>query len=405
MSYFNQIQSNFNPANMSAFGTLETAELTPILQGDFVYGLNTQIWNTSTVSGAGATVDTSNGRLRIQSGTNSAGYAYITSRKIVRYRAGQGTVVRFTPVFSTGIASNVQAWGIGTIAANALYDGWFFGYNGTSFGICHAISGSLTWTAQTSWNGDAMNGSGGSGITWDPTKGSPVMIKYPYLGYGDIEFYIQNPTTAAWILVHVIRYANTTSTLELSNPSLQFLGFTINSGNIINQTMYCGSIGTFVSGARSFASNPKWATDNNKAAITTETCIFNLQNCTSYNGSTNRGLLRLNSLSAGTPTNNTLVVVRLKLGATIGGSPSYTAVSGSGGPATITAGNSIASVDTAGTTVSGGTQLFSITSGASSLIDLTPLDIFIVPGEILSVTATASASATVGVSLNWSEDT
>lgn len=56
MSLIKQI--DFNPANQSAFGSLETAELTPIFQGDFVYGLNTQTWNTAVTSGTGATVDT-----------------------------------------------------------------------------------------------------------------------------------------------------------------------------------------------------------------------------------------------------------------------------------------------------------------------------------------------------------
>lgn len=406
MAYFNQTQVNFNPSNMSAFGSLEAVDLTPVLQSDFVYGLNTQIWNTATVSGTGAAVDTNSGRLRIQCGTNSAGFAYITSRRVLRYRAGQGTLARFTPLFTAGVANNIQAWGIGTIASNALFDGFFFGYNGTAFSVGHAISGSVTWTAQASWNGDSVDGSGPSGYTWDPTKGSPVMIKYPFLGYGDIFFYVQNATTGAWILVHTIRYANTVATLELSNPSMQFLGFTLNSGNTTNRTMYCGSVGIMLSGARSFVSNPRWSFDNNKALITTETCIFNLQNCTSYNGVTNRGKMRLNSLSVGSPTNNSMIIVRLKIGATIGGSPSYTAISGSGGPATITSGNSIVSADVAGTTVSGGTFLYTLVCGAqgSPLIDLTPFELFVAPGEILTVSGFASSSATIGVGLNWSED-
>lgn len=101
MSYFPNIITKFDPSNMSAFGTLESSELTPIFQGDFAYGLNTQLWNAVVVSGTAATIDTNASRLRIQSGTGSAGYAYITSRKIVRYRAGQGTTARFTPLFST----------------------------------------------------------------------------------------------------------------------------------------------------------------------------------------------------------------------------------------------------------------------------------------------------------------
>ncbi len=38
------------------------------------------------------------------------------------------------------------------------------------------------------------------------------------------------------------------------------------------------------------------------------------------------------------------------------------------------------------------------------MIDLTPLDLFIAPGEIMTFSASAVANTTVGVSVNWSED-
>lgn len=40
----------------------------------------------------------------------------------------------------------------------------------------------------------------------------------------------------------------------------------------------------------------------------------------------------------------------------------------------------------------------------NSIIDLVPYDLYIAPGEILSVGGYATASATIGVALNWSED-
>ena len=399
-----------DPSNMSAFGTLETAELSYVIQGDFVYGLNTQFWGAGgTTSGTGATVDTNAGRLRVQSGTNAAGYAYIVNRKPIRYRAGQSTNVRFTPVFTQGVASNIQLMGVGTIASNAPYDGWFFGYNGTSFGIAHYISGTPTWYAQSSWNGNPMNGTV-NGMTWTPTLGSPVMIKYPYLGYGNIFFYVENQVTGGRVLVHTVRYANTVTTPELTNPSLQFCAYTVNTGNTGNVIMYCGSVGISISGTQSFVSNPKWAMDSTKSGITTETCLINLQNATSYNGVPNRGIIRLTQISGITTSGGTnYSIVRFKLGATIGGSPSYTAVNGilASGGATITSGNSVASYDVAGTTVSGGTFQYGFTTQNSSggwAVDLTNAELYIAPGEIMSITAFSSASATCSVALNWSED-
>ena len=393
---------SFDASNQSAFGTLETAELTPVIQGDWVYGINTQIWATPVVSGTGATVDTTSGRLRIQSGTNSAGYAYILSKSPVRYRAGQGTMLRLTPLFTTGVANNIQLWGMGAVAANVPYDGYFFGYNGTSFGVVHYVRGVASWTAQASWNGTPLP------FTLDPTKGTPMMIKYPYLGYGDIQFYIQNPATASCILVHNIRYANTLATTQLSNPTMYFMGFTLNSGNTTNVTMYSGSVGAFVSGVRSFIGNPKWAASAVLGGVTTEACLLNLRNATTYNTVANRGLIRLTSVSFGSSAATGNAILRFKTGATIGGTPAYTPINGSTADngVTITTGNSISSYDIAGTTVTGGNLIFNLVvdNPNSDYVDLTSYDLFVVPGETLTISGYSTNSSSLAVGVNFSED-
>lgn len=406
MSLIKQI--DFNPANQSAFGTLEAAEPTPVFQGDFVYGLNTQMWKTAVTSGTGATVDTNASRLRVQSGTGSTGYAYIQSRVPSRYRAGQGTLLRYTPIFSTGIANNVQIMGMFSIASNAPYDGYGVGYNGTAFGIVHYVRGTPSWTAQTARNGDKVDGSAGTAFTLDPTKGTPFMVKYPYLGYGDIFFYVQNPASGAWVLVHTIRYANTVDTTQLANPTLRFTAFTLNSGNTTNKTLYCGSVGVFVSGVRSFVGNPRWTTTKNKTGITTETNILTLKNATSYNAMTNEGLIRLGSVSVGSSAANGTALFRLKINATLGGTPSYATINGTTADngVTITSGNSITTVDVAGTTVTGGTHIYSIAldNPNSQYIDLTPYDLFVAPGETVTVSGFSSQTSELSVALNWSED-
>lgn len=399
----------FDPSNMSAFGTLETGELTPVIQGDFVYGLNTQLWQAGVVSGTGAAVDTDAARLRVQSGTGAAGYAYILSRRPVRYRAGQGTVARFTPVFTAGAANNIQAIGMMTIASSVPSDGYMFGYNGAAFGIVHYNRGTPTWTAQTAWNGDKCDGSAGTSFAYNPAFGTPAMIKYPYLGFGDIEFFLQVPNTGRWTLCHVIRYANTTAITELGNPTLNFGAFTLNSGNTVNKILYCGSVGIFLSGARSFSANPKEAQDNYKTGITAETNILSLRNCTTYNGVPNRGLMRLNSVSVGgDAASGTTVILRLRIAATIGGSPSFAPIAGSTADngVTITSGNSIVSSDTAGTTATGGSKIYNISLVApgNAIIDLIPFELYVAPGEILTISGFSTASATISTAINWSED-
>ena len=480
MSYFNQTSILYDASNMSAFGTIEASDLTPIIQGDWVYGINSQLWSynyyftvttpgttpvygdiytnngntfqiiysvgTSVIAqgsgdptasgnltrvtgvgttpivysaftkqvgvtvGTGASVDANAGRLRIQCGTSTTSYAYITSRKIVKYRAGEGVMLRITPLFGTPQLNNVQLWGVGSIGSNTPYDGYFIGYTGTTFGIFRYYTGIQNFTPQSSFNGDKCDGTGGSGFNWNTSLGSPCMIKYPYLGYGDIEFFVQNPSTGRWILFHVIQYTNTSVSVQISNPSLQVIGYTSNNGNTINTTMYSGSVGTFISGQRSFGSSPRWAADSTKGGVSTESGALSLKNATTYNGVSNKGLIRLNSLSVanGSTSNNNVVTLRIRIGATLGGSPTFSTINGTSadGGITITNGNSIASIDTAATTVVGGTYIYNLSVGSSGnyTIDLTNLDLFVAPSEIATFSVSASASSTVGVSINWSED-
>ncbi len=104
-----------------------------------------------------------------------------------------------------------------------------------------------------------------------------------------------------------------------------------------------------------------------------------------------------------------LVLAVLLFGATlVGDAQAQQVVSGTTGDSgvTITAGNSIASYDTAGTTVTGGTYLFNIGLGpsGSQFVDLTPYDLFVAPTEILTVSGFGVANANISASINWAED-
>lgn len=386
-------------SNVSAFGDIITAELTPVVQLDFVYGINTQT-GTSTIVDTGV-IDTSSSRLRIQSGTGAAAEAVFQSNRTARYRQGQGMVARFTCLWESSAASSTQVCGVGN--AN---NGYFFGYNGTDFGLTIRKTGSDTWTAQSSWNGDTCDGNGASGFNWDQTKGNVMMITYPYLGYGDIKFWVQNPPDGTWILCHTIRYTNSSALVQIDNPSLPFHVSAINSGNTTNLISYVGSVGLFVSGKLEYL-GAQWAIDSLKNSITTESNLLNIKNATTYNGVSNTGLIRLRSVSCVTDNGNGIATIRFKKGVTLGGSPSFTTINGSTADngVTITSGNSIASYDVAGTGTSGTTFFNVCLSRNNSLAyDLTPFNLFIAPAEVMTITAFSAASASIQVAINWNED-
>lgn len=125
---------------LNPFGSVHVENLRPAFQCDAVYGINTQSVAATTgraIAGAGSgSATAANNLFTCSTGTTSYSFGTIQSRKRLRYRAGQGVVCRFTALWSTPAASSIVVAGLGHAES-----GYYFGYNGTSFGILHATGG------------------------------------------------------------------------------------------------------------------------------------------------------------------------------------------------------------------------------------------------------------------------
>ena len=119
---------------LSAFGEVSVAEPVTIAQGDFVYGINTRVFTTGTFSGA--SVNVSNGMVEVSSSTDTSGCGEVRTRRGLKYRPGQGSLIRGTAIFDTPVANNKQLVGIGNEES-----GYYFGYDGEDFGILHRETG------------------------------------------------------------------------------------------------------------------------------------------------------------------------------------------------------------------------------------------------------------------------
>jgi hypothetical protein len=133
---------------LGAFGELITAELVPRIQLDAIYGiLDTDV---EVLTGSNGLAYANSGSIFICESSNTPGsYGVIRSRRLVRYRPGQGIRARFTARWPSSASQSLVAAGL----FNAE-DGLFVGYNGTSFGFLRRIAGSthisrLTLTAGT----------------------------------------------------------------------------------------------------------------------------------------------------------------------------------------------------------------------------------------------------------------
>jgi len=120
----------------TAFGELSVAEVTPNIQIQFAYGINAD--QVSTRDNQSGTTSVTNGLGAIQTGAASNSSCELLTKRVSKYRTGQGGLWRCAGFFTTGVAGSTQLIGIGTDE-----DGFFFGYNGADFGILSRRAGAV----------------------------------------------------------------------------------------------------------------------------------------------------------------------------------------------------------------------------------------------------------------------
>lgn len=382
--------------NAGAFGSMLIAAEEVKINLSFPYAINSRLVNTSSANGGTIAWDT--GRAKLSTGTNPAGSATLESRAAIQYIPGQGVMVRFTGVFTSGVANSIQEIGIGDVN-----DGFFFGYNGTSFGVCKRRAGVDTWIPQTNWNGDdKFDGTGDSGHTLDPTKGYPYQIQYQWLGFGAIKYFIENPKTGQFVLVHTIRYAGTETVTSINNPTLPLHIAVKNTGNTSDVVTYTPSMGALTEGTQD---NPGSSVrfSFNAAVLTAPTTgkqVFSIRNkATNIFGGTNvnRQPIHLDHISIRAASAKDLYVT-LYRNATIG-TPTWTDISTA---------TSIAQSDTTGTADgTGGIPLitWTLAGGTTASEDLTGYNLVLRPGEIYTFVMFAETSTVDGrVAISWHEE-
>jgi hypothetical protein len=372
-----------------AFGDLRTADISPQIQLNYAYGLlGSQL--TSAWVGVNSSAYSEDSMAVVStSGTNTS--ANITSKRFSKYRPGQGSLIRYTGLFTTGVAGSTQKVGVFDPE-----DGFGFGYNGTEFGLFIKTDSVTTWTSQANWNVDVMDGQGGTNNptnqSLDPTKGNVFQIAYQYLGFGMIRYYVENANTGKFALVHENRYANANTTPSLSIPTIPMSMEVINTSATDQIIAKSASMAAFTEG-KDLVTGPYESYDSTKSiSASTETNIFTIRGKSTFQGKPNRVSKVLKSVSVAADGNQS-VVLKFVLNTTLGGTPSYTSI----------ADESVVEVDVAGTTLTGGTVVGSIVApkngGATLLIDEV-----IYPGDTLTVSAESAASNTVTASLTWQED-
>jgi hypothetical protein len=373
-----------------AFGEISTIQPTPVVQGSFIYNINSDIFDTAS-SGGGTTTQAS-AMAVLQTDTSANSYAEITTKRYLKYRPGQGAHLRGTALFTSGVSGSEQLFGAGDPD-----DGLFFGYDGSSFGILTRVDGTNTWIPQASWSDDVMDGTGPSGRTLDPTKGNVFDIQFQWLGFGMIRFGIEDEETGRFTPVHRIDFANNNTSPSLFNPSFPVMWRVENTSNTSNLTLKGASCIGEVEGKISYL-GPTNSIGNTKTGITTTlTNILTIRNKSTYQSLNNR--TPINALKYSIAVDGTQTAeFELVKNATLGGTPSYTDISTS---------TSVVDYDTSGTTVTGGAVVDFGSLGKEDSVSVSPRieDFILLPGETLTLAVNATGGTTTAtVGIRWVED-
>lgn len=266
-----------------------------------------------------------------------------------------------------------------------------------------------TFISQSSWNIDAMNGSGVSRIVLDPSKGNIYGIGYQYLGFGDPVFSIENPESGLLTDVHRIQTANLRNTVVLRNPLCTARWEAVNSGSsAISVTVKGASAGIFNEGMIQRSVGTSFSTVATKSDVgATLVPVVNLRANRVFKNQSCYGEFEIFNISigndAGSSSSGKILKIYVYKNAVIGGPVNYQYNDSE---------RSIVATDTAGTsiTTSAQTQLLKtlvIAANNSITLSLKDENFFASNGDTITIAAQRGGSSNIDnaiVSVSWFED-
>ena len=169
----------------------------------------------------GGDATNANGVGVFSSGINTSGGVKAVTNTSVIYSPHFETYAAFSAIFTSGIANSYQRIGIYNDT-----NGFFVGFNNTTFGVTLRKGGIDTFVGQSSFNGDLLNGSATSKFLRDGlpeavdfTKDNLFRIRFGWLGAAPITFEILSPD-CDWIAFHSIKFPNTATSASINDPNL-----------------------------------------------------------------------------------------------------------------------------------------------------------------------------------------
>lgn len=368
------VDSNGNAVNfataqagrLSAFGEQLVAQNNQQVYVVFPYAIESGLAFTS---GAGTySITQASGQAVLTTSTGGTDKASLVSRGILQYVPGQGGAVKVTPQFTSGVGAQRQLAGYGDDN-----DGFFVGMSGSTFGVYHRQFGQEDFVP----SGDFTAGLP-AGMDLDVSKGNVYGIDFQWLGYGQVDFAIEDPADGRLKVFHSIKYTNQNNVPTIETPSLPIRMEIDNNGETTAATGRVACLQGALQGHDGLSKTFAASGVAESVGGGDEIQILTIRNKTTFNGKRNRRAVVLSAISAGVDGAAEVLVQGFKNAPV--GSPSYVDVDTN---------ESVVEVDGVGTVsgITGGFGGSLIGRNSAQNVDLASYNVVLAPGETVSIEA------------------
>ena len=289
--------------------------------------------NGATGTGTAATWQ-SNSRMVLLTATAGTGTSFTQSYQYSPYQPGLSQFIALTGVLGAGTANVTKDFGY--FDAN---NGVIFRQNGTTnlqLILRTSTSGSVSDAnifAQSAWNIDTLNGSGGitnpSGITLDVTKSFILIIDLQFLGMGRVR--VGFDINGIIYYVHQFLNANflTGPYMQTATLPIQALLTATSSASPASCYFKCATVQSEGGNINFYGQTFSTPDISVTAGNNTRTALLAIRPRTTFNGISNRALFQLQNISI-LNTGNQAIRWELMVGVTYSVAPTYSNVDTNG---------------------------------------------------------------------------
>jgi hypothetical protein len=238
----NAFYSQFGGSTVDAFGRLRVTTPFTIFDSQARFATDNQ-YSYVTATGGSSTYNTNKSSVNLSVTTTSGSTVLAQTFRVFPYQPGKGLLTLQT--FTMEAAKSNLTQRVGYYSA---YNGVFLeqGPNGVTFVIRTYTSGSVSdsrYVAQSSWNGDKLNGTGPSGVTLDLTKTQILWFDFEWLGVGNVRCgFVVN---GQFIICHTFQNANIGTNVYMQTAILPLRFEITNTGATASSStlqMICSSV-------------------------------------------------------------------------------------------------------------------------------------------------------------------